>query len=215
MEQPAQLGRNGRKSVSLDIDGTFALVNEAIVSEYNAEHGTSYRVEAFGHWRKWDIPMTFPQFMDRYNEIWGQRCEIIAPTISTLMLSRLMDAHDVEVNTHRMDDGHEPYIRRWLDCYFPGVKLKVNIHKTAEERVHNGYDILFDDGPPVAEEVIRNGNGKPVLFLVERPWNKGERYHLQSPSITPVKTLNDGIERLLRIQDKRIVASRQKSRSRA
>jgi 5'(3')-deoxyribonucleotidase len=195
------LRSSDRKRVGLDVDGTLAMFHEAFVAEYNAANGTHFTTEAFQSYGKgkWSIPITYPELLATYDKIWRQRWESIRPSVRQSTLKLLVEAHDVDILTYR-PPGHEECLRNWLRFYFPrlGPKLNIKITKNAEEKVHTDYDILIDDAPPVAEELIRVGAGSRKLILVEQPWNRNERYEQHSPAITRVKTLKEGIEMLVR-----------------
>ena len=79
------------------------------------------------------------------------------------------------------------------------IELDIKIVNTAEEKLHSGHDILFDDGNPVAEELIREGNKSNVtLFLIEQPWNVKYEYSKSSTRIISVKNLETGIKELIK-----------------
>ena len=75
---------------------------------------------------------------------------------------------------------------------------RVKIVNTAEEKLHSRHNILFDDGNPVAEELIREeGKSNVTLYLIEQPWNIQENYSKRNPNIISVKNLEIGINELI------------------
>ena len=135
--------------------------------------------------------------MKLYDDIWTKRWKDVRPSVSQSTLGLIVGKHDVEIITHR-PKAHEPYLREWLDFYFPDLsqQLRIRITDTTEEKAFYGHDILFDDAPPLVEALIKKGNPKPFLFLVEQPWNLKEDYGKHGDIVRRVKTLKEGIELL-------------------
>ena len=187
-------GSTGRKRC-LDIDGTLALFHEAFIAEYNAIHKTRYTVGDFSSYSRWNIPIPYHDFVKMHDEMWTERWKDIKPSIHQSTLGRLTAIYDVDILTHR-PKRHEPYLRKWLDLYFPDVQLQPKIHitDTTEEKVFHDHDILFDDASSLADALIKRGKAKPLLFLVERPWNRNENYERHNRIIIRVKTLKESIE---------------------
>ena len=65
------------------------------------------------------------------------------------------------------------------------------------EKPYLGYDVIFDDADPVADELIKAPGIGTRLYLIDQPWNKRRRYEEESSRITRVKSLSHGIESLL------------------
>ncbi|MDE1865638.1 MAG: hypothetical protein KGH94_03325 [Candidatus Micrarchaeota archaeon] len=184
--------------VGLDVDGTLAMSFHTIIDYYNSVNKTGYTIKDLGGWSKnWNIPMSLDEYHKLYDKIWTQRWWGIKPSIGSKDLSALASSHNVEIVTAR-PTTHEPFVNCWLNAHFPGISLNLKITPRSEEKVHMGYDILLDDGNPVAEEMIRNGNGRTRLILIEQPWNMKEHYESRSPKIEAVKDLQEGISLLLR-----------------
>jgi 5'(3')-deoxyribonucleotidase len=183
-----------RKKVGVDIDGTLALFHDAFILEYNAIHGTHYTLEDFSSYGKWDIPIPYPEFMRMHDEMWTERWRDIKPSITQSTLARLVAVHEVDILTHR-PKRHEPYVRKWLDLYFPDVlpQLRIRITDTTEEKAFHNHDVLIDDASSLADALIKRGESKPLLVLVEQPWNRKENYEQHRDIIKRVKTLEEGI----------------------
>ncbi len=197
---PKPLKPTNRKRVGIDVDGVLALLYDVLIAEYNALHKTSYTIDAFSSWNKWEIPLTFSEFMGMYNEIWTKRWTDVKPSIPESALLPLLKRYDVDLLTHR-PKGHEPYLRNWLGLYFPNIhgQLKIRITDSPEAKVLHDHDFMFDDAPPLAEELIRLGEAKPLLFLITQPWNRNEDYEKRSSAIRRVKNLKEGIGLLLKM----------------
>ncbi len=191
--------RPARKKAGLDIDGTLALFHEAFLKEYNSKYHTNYVLEDFESYHKWRIPVSFEEFMDFHNMIWKEKWREVKPAVSQSTLQSLAKAYEVEILTHRPDD-HKPHLEQWLKFYFPKVKLEVRITSNTEVKALARYDILFEDAPPVAEEMIRRGDTKTLLILVNRPWNRTATLEGLTPNIVRVDSLKEGIEMLLGTQ---------------
>lgn len=191
-----------RKRVGIDIDGTLALFHDTFLAEYNAIHKSNYVVADFNSWNKWRIPLTLAQFMELYNDIWTKRWADVKPSVTEPTLIRLGALYDIDVITHR-SKGHEPHLRSWLKLYFPSFhsRIKIHITETSESKILHDHDILFDDAPPLAEELIRNGRPKPLLFMVDQPWNENENYEKYGAIIKRVKSLEQGIELLVSAEE--------------
>lgn len=199
MEANLKHPKSIRKRVGIDMDGTLALFHDTFLAEYNAIHKTHYTLADFSSWNKWKIPIRFPAFMKMYNEIWTKRWAEIKPSITEPTLRRLAEGYDIDILTHR-SKGHEPYLRGWLNLHFPELQHRIGIRITesSEAKTLHDHDILFDDAPPLAKELIKLDMARPHLFLVEQPWNAGESYQGHGRIITRVKSLEAGIDLLMR-----------------
>ena len=73
--------------------------------------------------------------MKLYDDIWTKRWKDVRPSVSQSTLGSSLE-HDVEIITHR-PKAHEPYLREWLDFYFPysSQQLRIRITDTTEEKV--------------------------------------------------------------------------------
>lgn len=217
MAESSLLRGRGRKTVGLDMDGTLAASHEAILEEYNAEHGTGYTTEDFNTYSKWRIPMQFPEFASRHYDIWMNRWRKVRPSISPASMGKLVEAHEVDIVTYQSRPGYAEAMRLWCREFFPQVNVKIKITSSADEKAHMGYNVLLDDAPPLAEELIRRKGLKTVLIMVDQPWNRGENYSEHADRITRVKTLEHGIGLLVNgsiLRHDRQPGARQRSRSR-
>jgi 5'(3')-deoxyribonucleotidase len=197
MEALELLRQGGRKKVGLDMDGTLADSYQAILNEYNAHNGTNFEIGAFSSYSNWSMPLTFPEYERRHHDIWTHRWKTIKPSISPASMNLLVAAHSVDIVTcQRAGYGYEECMQRWLGEFFPGANLTIRITRTANEKAHLGYDVLIDDAPPLAEELIRNGRLKAVLIMVDRPWNARENYEKHRGRIVRAKSLDHGVNLL-------------------
>lgn len=191
-----------RKKVGLDIDGTLALFHNTYIAEYNRRFGKNYTLEDITDWSDWRIPISRDDFFRMHDEIWTRNWRDIKPAVSQELLFELMKRYDVDILTQRMVwVDHRSHLTDWLKLNFPDSGLNIRIVKSSEEKIHSGYDILIDDGNPVAEELIKqNGNSAVILFLVQQPWNRNGDYGNRSPNIIPVENLGAGIRELIRLE---------------
>lgn len=215
-EEQGLLGLELRQRVAIDMDDTLALLKEAWLPVYNVANGTSFTIEAFKSWSSWDLPATFDEFMDIYHDLWSKSWKTIRPSIFTETLKSLAEIHDVDIVSHR-PQWHEPYVRSWMSHYFPGVKVNLVLTESSEKKAQLGYDVIFDDGTPLAKTLASNGNKRTTLYFVNKPWNRNDLYELQNPQIIRVKSLADGIAMLIRKEQGSYVSSAAapKSKSRA
>ncbi|MDE1865639.1 MAG: hypothetical protein KGH94_03330 [Candidatus Micrarchaeota archaeon] len=211
MMQPELLRSGDRKRIGMDIDGTLALFHETFIKEYNLRYNSAYAVKDFYSYNKWGIPVSFKEFSEMHDQIWKARWWDVLPAVSAKTLDKLAQNHDLEILTHRPRD-HEGPIREWMDFYFPGVKSKIKITDTTQEKAHAKYDVLFDDAPPVAEELIKKGDTSTLLFFVTRPWNQNEHHELKAPNIIRVASLTEGIDLFSKEGNRVQKPSRQKSK---
>lgn len=183
----------GRRKIGLDMDGTLAKSHEAIVAEYNAENHTNYTIEDIDSYSNWRIPMAFPEFAARHLDIWMNKWNTVLPSISPATLGQLVEAHEVDVVTYQWRPGYAECMQLWFKEFFPKIDIKIRITSSADEKAHLGYDVLLDDAPPLAEELIKNKSLNTVLVMVEQPWNRKENYEEHGHKIIRVKTLDQGI----------------------
>ena len=170
-----------QKRIGLDIDDTLALFMGTFLAEYNAKLGSAYTQNDITDWSTWKMPISLDEFVKEHDSIWKNRWQTVKPSVSRDLLFELTEKYHVDILTHRPAE-HQPYMRKWLGMYFPKVELGVVCVKSAEEKLHSGYDILFDDGNPLAEELIRNEKStKVILYLVEQPWNRNKNYGEGAP----------------------------------
>jgi 5'(3')-deoxyribonucleotidase len=179
--------------VGMDMDGTLARFHDTFIASYNERFGRAYALGDITDWSKWKIPISLPDFIKMHDEIWTLNWRNIAPAVSSNMLSSLTERYDVDILTHRIAD-HQSCLTDWLGLNFPNLELNLKIVRSAEEKISSGYDILFDDGNPVAEELIRKKDETDViLFLILQPWNKSHDYGGLCSSIIPVESLGVAI----------------------
>jgi 5'(3')-deoxyribonucleotidase len=205
-EEQGLLGLELRQKVAIDMDDTLALLKEAWLPVYNVTNGTSFTIDAFKSWSSWDLPATFDEFMNIYHDLWSKSWETIRPSIFKETLKSLSEIHDVDIVSHR-PQWHEPYVRSWMNHYFPDVKVNLVLTESSEKKAQLGYDVIFDDGNPLAKALASNGNKSTTLYLVDKPWNSNDLYELQSPRIIRVNSLADGIAMLIRKEQGSYVSS--------
>jgi len=185
-----------RIRVGLDVDGTLAHSQEAIVNEYNFRTGGSHTKEELDAYAGWSMPITDEEFSELHYTMWKENWERIRPAISERTLSKLVNACDVQILTgigQECDDG----LRYWLGSNFPNTKLGIRYVLSLREKPYLGYDVIFDDADPVAEEFLKTPAKGMKLYLIDQPWNKGRRYEEESSRITRVKSLEQGINHFL------------------
>ena len=185
-----------RIKVGLDVDGTLAHSQEAIVNEYNIRTNGSHTKEELDSHTGWSMPITHEEFSELHYTIWKDKWERIKPAVSENALSRLADVCDVQLLTgipKECDDG----LRGWLGSNFPNTAMEIRYVISLREKPYLGYDVIFDDADPVADELIKAPGIGTRLYLIDQPWNKRRRYEEESSRITRVKSLSHGIESLL------------------
>jgi 5'(3')-deoxyribonucleotidase len=195
-EQPL-LGLELRQKVAIDMDDTLALLKEAWLPVYNLANGTSFTIEAFKSWSVWDLPATFEQFMNLYHDLWAKDWKSIQPSIFHGTLQTLAERHDVDIVSNR-PQWHEPYVKSWMNHYFPDIKVNIVLTESSEKKAQMGYNVMFDDGNPLAKTLATNGNKRTTLYFIDKPWNRNDRYELESPNIIRVKSLAEGIALFVR-----------------
>jgi hypothetical protein len=190
--------------VSLDIDGTLALFHNLFVEEYNYEHNTNYTIQDICQYncKGWNIPITTQKFLEMYDSIWIHNWENIKPSISSELLDKFTAIYSTDIITFRPPE-HQLYLSNWLNKYFPNNNLNIKYTKSPEEKLYLGYNILFDDANPLAEELIKSkDNSNTILFLIKQPWNANENYDTKSSNIIKVNNLEEGITKLLLLKSK-------------
>ena len=185
-----------RVRVGLDVDGTLAHSQEAIVDEYNLRTKGSHTKEEFDSYNGWSMPITDEEFSELHYTLWKDNWERIKPAVSERTLKKLVNACDVQLLTgipKECGDG----LNSWLGSNFPDTVMEIEYVVSLREKPYLGYDVLFDDADPVADEFIKVHAKGMRLYLIDQPWNKGRRYEEESDRITRVKSLSHGIDSLL------------------
>ena len=185
-----------RVRVGLDVDGTLAHSQEAIVDEYNLRTKGSHTKEEFDSYNGWSMPITDEEFSELHYTLWKDNWERIRPAISERTLKKLVNACDVQLLTG-IPKECEYGLNSWLGSNFPDTVMEIEYVVSLREKPYLGYDVLFDDADPVADEFIKVHAKGMRLYLIDQPWNKGRRYEEESDRITRVKSLSHGIESLL------------------
>ena len=190
-------GKNAKRvRVGLDVDGTLAHSQEAIVDEYNLRTKGSHTKEEFDSYTGWSMPITDEEFSELHYTLWKDNWERIKPTVSERTLKKLVNACDVQLLTgipKECGDG----LNSWLGSNFPDTEMKIEYVVSLREKPYLGYDVLFDDAEPVADEFLKVPAKGMRLYLIDQPWNKRRRYEEESDRITRVKSLSHGIGSLL------------------
>ncbi len=182
--------------VGMDIDGTLALTADAIMKDYNIRTKSNYSANDITGWDSWGMPMPLDEFLHMHDVFWTTRWKEIKPAIKRELFAELADSCELEIITHR-PLSHQEHLEAWLDMHFHGIRIPVKCVDSAEKKIHSGKDVLFDDGNPVAEELIRNKGNGPLLYLIDQPWNRNEAYHERSSRIIKVNSLEQGIREFL------------------
>jgi len=190
--------RQGAKRirVGLDVDGTLAYSQEAIVNEYNIRTKSSHTKEELDSHTGWSMPITHEEFSELHDMLWKDKWDRIKPAVSERTLSKLISACEVQLLTgipEECDDG----LRGWLCANFPDIEMRIKYVISLTEKPHLGYDVIFDDAEPVADEFIKVSAKGKRLYLIDQPWNKRRRYEEENSRITRVESLSNGIECLL------------------
>lgn len=204
----ADLGRLLRHSptneitVGLDVDGTLAKTYEPLLHELNKRNHTSYTTEdiAEQNMAKTWSQSSHSDFMKLYNELWTQRRDVIMPTVEPSLMREFTSKFSITIVTYRPTE-HLPCLTDWLYKNYRGIGFTIRITKTPEAKLDGRLDILYDDGNPVADAVVRLGNAsRTKLFLIEQPWNRGRGYE-DAKGIISVPDLSTGMKTLLRISE--------------
>ena len=189
--------KNARRvRVGLDVDGTLAHSQEAIVNEYNNRTKGSHTKEELDSHNGWTMPITYEEFSELHYMLWKDNWERIKPAVSERTLKKLVNACDVQLLTgipEECGDG----LRSWLGSNFPSIDMKIEYVVSLKEKPYLGYDVLFDDAEPVADEFLKVPAKGMRLYLIDQPWNKRRRYEEESDCIKRVMSLSHGIDSLL------------------
>ena len=190
-------GKNARRvRVGLDVDGTLAYSQEAIVDEYNLRTKGSHTKEELDSHTGWSMPITDEEFSELHYTLWKDNWERIRPAISERTLKKLVDACDVRLLTG-IPRGCGDGLRSWLGSNFPNIDMEIEYVISLREKPYLGYDVLFDDAEPVADEFLKVPAKGTRLYLIDQPWNKRRRYEEESDRITRARSLSHGIDSLL------------------
>jgi 5'(3')-deoxyribonucleotidase len=190
-------GKNVKKiRVGLDVDGTLAHSQEAIVNAYNLRTNGNHTKEELDSHTGWSMPITDEEFSELHYTLWKDDWERIRPAVSERTLSKLISACDVQLLTG-IPEACDGGLRSWLGSNFPNTDVKIRYVVSLREKPYLGYDVLFDDADPVADEFLKVPVNGMKLYLIDQPWNKRRRYEEESSRITRVESLSYGIESLL------------------
>ena len=204
------LRKPSRLRVGMDVDGTIAGTHDAMLEEFNLLTASSFIMEDYDAWNvsKSSLRMPLETFYAIYERLWLSEWYKIPPTARTELMGRLADTFDICLSTHR-PEGHRASLSDWFIGNY-GFEPKIDIVNSSAEKLQRGYHVIFEDAPPfVMEHAKTEGRDRPLVFLVDAPWNRGVDCR-EFENVIRVRDIDAGITALLRIQKE---ASRQKART--
>ncbi|VVB77307.1 Uncharacterised protein [uncultured archaeon] len=185
--------------VGIDVDGTAAMTNHAIISAYNELKGTTFTVNDYNNWDVLESKVRMPHdvYYELYNKLWLKEPHRIAPAANPELMARLMGAFDVSASTCRPEEHRAP-LSAWFEKNY-GFVPKIDIVRSSSEKLQKGYDVIFEDAPHFIEEHSKVKSAqKPLVFLITNPWNQDCKV---PERVIRKENLDAAITSLLRMQE--------------
>jgi 5'(3')-deoxyribonucleotidase len=202
------LGSASRIRVGMDVDGTVAKTNHAIISEYNLLRGTDFTVNDYDRWdvQESSVKMSYEVYYLLYDKLWLDEPHKIAPAASPELMGELSTNFDLSLSTNR-PERHRAALSEWFERHYAFVP-GIDIVSSSADKLRKGYQVIFEDNPCfITEHAKIESPSKPLVFLVDAPWNHREDYSAHG-NVVRVENLDAGIAALLRM---RRSASRRKA----
>ena len=190
--------QQARIKVGIDVDGTLAFSQRAIINEYNMKTASGHAIEELDSYIGWSHPITEIEFSDLHFTLWKDNWKRIRPTVSEGQLLRLMEICDAELSTG-IPSACDSGLKGWLNANFPNASMEIRYVMHMKEKMHMGYGVIFDDSTPVADEFLNLNAAKEGtrLYLIDQPWNRKRRYEEENSGIIRVESIGKGIDHLL------------------
>ena len=167
--------------IAVDMENVLADPKTWFLRQYNARHGTDYRIGDVTHWDWVHDEIEFEEFMKTINEGWRRHRQHIEPVEDNLAhhFTALIESTDATVDIVTARTGVEDEMQSWLsDQGITRYEEFISI-SPFETKATLGYDYYIDDNPNLAE---RLGESQ-LQYLVGWPWNRLAENHPRTISV--------------------------------